>query len=90
MWGLNANADDFGDRSDQQWIELYNSVPDADAGEVPMITSLLGGWRLFFFKEHPDYLELVKDSATLKVSKSDGKDQVVKVLEIESDGECGY
>ena len=87
MWGLNVNATAFGDRSAQQYIELYNSVPDADAVDDADNDISVDGWRLFFFKDHPDYLALVKDSATLKVSKADGKDQVVKVLEIE-DGEA--
>ena len=51
----------------------------------------VAGWSLFFFKDHPDYLALAEDSATLTVSKSDGKDQKVKVIEIENDADdCDY
>ena len=63
MWGLNANADTFANQTAQQYIELYNTVADADSNndsETPEAISV-DNWRLFFFSSHPDYLALVTD-----------------------------
>ena len=62
---------------------------------MPIITSLLKTGDFSFSKNIQITWSLSKDIATLTVPKSDGKDQAVKVLEIEgsaisNDDSCGY
>ena len=45
MWGIDGGDTPFADRTDEQYIELYNTVADADTADTSILDPMdLGIW----------------------------------------------
>ena len=93
MWGLNTNAATFATRSDQQWIEFYNTtVANSTKGSIDTTTTqaVMGAWILYFVDEHDDIpvpaeatvgtVEKVKNVVSLDLTGDDTDNAVQYIL----------
>ena len=86
MWGIDDNAA-FAARANLQYIELYNTVADADAEAATDDKGIsVANWRLFFFSDHSTatggYLDTLNDDGMLEVDFGvDGADADGEIAE---------